>query len=108
MGVVVGTEGKAGQDARVFQDVAYHEADDDEHHDAAPAVTDGSVNERERNRDQQHDGDWDTEPECDVGKQGHGVGCSENPADRGTKPLVSLSHFRPPPARRFLWSMYLR
>jgi len=40
------------------------------------AVADGSVNERKGNRDQQHDGDGDAEPERDVRNQGYDVSCS--------------------------------
>jgi len=39
----------------------------------------------------QHDGDRDAEPECDVGNQGYGVGCSETQRIAGNQPLFSQS-----------------
>ena len=66
------------------------------------AVADGSVNERKGNRDQQHDGDGDAEPERDVRNQGYDVSCSEHPEDRRNQPFASLSHVRPPPTRPLL------
>src|SRR5205807_8005069 len=77
--VVVVPEGKTRQDARVLEDVAHHETDDNEHGDAAPAIAQRSVNERESNRYQEHYGDWDGKPERDVRNQGETVGRRESP-----------------------------
>src|SRR2546428_11222924 len=63
IGVVVVTEGKAGKDARVFQDVAYHEKDDDECDDAVTVVADGSMYERNRKRDRLLNGNRNAVPE---------------------------------------------
>jgi hypothetical protein len=53
---VVVAEWKAGQDAETFQRVTNDQADDDEDQDAAPAVAQRAVNERERHRNQHQDG----------------------------------------------------
>src|SRR5260370_42544470 len=45
-GVVIVAERKTGENACVFQDIADNQADDDERHDAAPAIANRSMNER--------------------------------------------------------------
>jgi hypothetical protein len=61
--VVVMTERESRSGCWCFTGVAHHQTDDNECHDAGPALTDGSVNEGKCNGDQQHHGNWDAETE---------------------------------------------
>ena len=47
VGVVVVAEGEAGEDRKILEEIAHHQADHDEGDDAAPAVAERAVDERE-------------------------------------------------------------